>query len=49
MLRGDVDPEVVPDLIYGALFYRLPMARGSPGLRDADALLKTVIDGLDVR
>lgn len=48
-LRADVDLELVLDLIYGALFYRLLMGHGPLGPRDADALLRTVIEGLASR
>jgi AcrR family transcriptional regulator len=45
-LRGQFDPEIALDLIYGPLFYRLLMGHGGMGEAYADAIVDCLVDGL---
>ena len=45
-LRGEFDPEIALDLIYGPLFYRLLMGHGGLGSGYADAIVECLVNGL---
>lgn len=48
-LRGEFDPEVALDLIYGPLFYRLLTGHGGLGEGYADAIVDGVVNGIGRR
>ncbi|HEX9199140.1 MAG TPA: TetR/AcrR family transcriptional regulator [Acidobacteriaceae bacterium] len=45
-IREEIDSEIVLDLIYGPMIFRLLAGHGSVGDRDSEAIVKTVFGGL---
>jgi len=45
-IRGEVDPEIVLDLIYGPMIFRLLAGHGSLSDEESSAMVKTIFRGL---
>jgi hypothetical protein len=45
-IRKEVDGEIVLDLIYGPMVFRLLTGHGSVAEHESEAVVKTVFDGL---
>lgn len=45
-LRTDADPELMTDLLVGAVMYRVLLRNGTVGVRRAEQLVDTVLDGV---